>query len=134
LLQLEYPREKLQVELQTIESQGSIAPVTVSTEWCAPIVVAPQKDPEEIRMSQQVCSTREIHQSPSLGSVNAEGLRIILQGDVTILSVHAHYLITKKCVLETVRLDHPVTMPIMMMSAPESGNTFNDAVPFRDAT
>ena len=40
----------MQAELEKLESQGIIAPVTEPTEWCAPIVVAPKKDSEEIQM------------------------------------------------------------------------------------
>ena len=37
-------REKLKAELDLLQRQGVIAPVTEPTEWCAPIVVAPKKD------------------------------------------------------------------------------------------
>ncbi len=43
-------REKLKAELQSLEEQGIIAPVTYPTAWCAPIVVAPKKGSEDIRM------------------------------------------------------------------------------------
>ena len=43
-------RDKLEAELKTLQSQGIITPVTEPTEWCAPIVVTPKKDSEEIRM------------------------------------------------------------------------------------
>ena len=63
-------REKLQAELQSLESQGIIAPVTEPTEWCAPIVVAPKKDSEEIRMCVDLSHLnkyvrRERYQSPT---------------------------------------------------------------------
>ena len=43
-------REKLKAELETLEAQGIITPVTHPTEWCAPIVVTPKKDSGDIRM------------------------------------------------------------------------------------
>ena len=36
-------RDKLKAELQLLQDQNIIAPVTEITEWCAPIVVAPKK-------------------------------------------------------------------------------------------
>ncbi len=42
--------DKLETELNLLQSQGIIAPVTEPTEWCAPIVVTPKKDSAEIRM------------------------------------------------------------------------------------
>ena len=36
-------RDKLKAELQFPQEQNIIAPVIEPTEWCAPIVVAPQK-------------------------------------------------------------------------------------------
>ena len=43
-------REKLKAELQSLEEQGIITPVSYPTEWCAPIVVAPKKGTDDIRM------------------------------------------------------------------------------------
>ena len=37
-------------ELQLLQDQNIIVPVTEPTEWCARIVVAPQKGTDEIRM------------------------------------------------------------------------------------
>ena len=37
-------REKLKAELDLLQTQGIIAPVTKPTEWCAPIVVTPKKN------------------------------------------------------------------------------------------
>ena len=42
--------EKLRDELDLLQSQGIIAPVTTPTEWCAPIVVALKKDSERIQL------------------------------------------------------------------------------------
>ena len=42
--------DKLKTELNLLESQGIIEPVTEATEWCAPIVVTPKKDTDRIRM------------------------------------------------------------------------------------
>ena len=40
-------RDKLKAELDLLQEQGIIAPVTVPTEWCAPIVVTPKKDTKD---------------------------------------------------------------------------------------
>jgi len=36
-------KEKLKAELETLQAQGIITPVTHPTEWCTPIVVTPKK-------------------------------------------------------------------------------------------
>ena len=41
--------DKLKAELQLLQVQNIIAPVTEPTEWCAPIVVAPKKGTDKIR-------------------------------------------------------------------------------------
>ena len=43
-------RDKLKDELDDLESAGIIMRVTQPTEWCAPIVIAPKKDSEKIRL------------------------------------------------------------------------------------
>ena len=43
-------REKLKEELDLLQQQGIIAPVTDATQWCAPIVVTPKKGTERVRM------------------------------------------------------------------------------------
>lgn len=43
-------RDKFKVELDLLQRQGIIAPVTDPTEWCAPIVVTPKKDTEDVTM------------------------------------------------------------------------------------
>ena len=43
-------RDKLKEELDHLQAQGIIAPVTHPTEWCAPIVVTPKKDSKKIRL------------------------------------------------------------------------------------
>ena len=43
-------RDKLKAELDLLESQHIIAPVTAATEWCAPIVVTPKKNTDCIRI------------------------------------------------------------------------------------
>ena len=43
-------RDKLKAELDHLQAQGIIAPVTHPTEWCAPIVVTPKKDSDKIRL------------------------------------------------------------------------------------
>lgn len=43
-------RDKLKAELDHLQAQGIIVPVTHPTEWCAPIVVTPKKDSDKIRL------------------------------------------------------------------------------------
>lgn len=43
-------RDKLKAELELLQGQGIIAPVTEPTEWCAPIIMALKKGSEKIRM------------------------------------------------------------------------------------
>ena len=43
-------RGKVQKELHSLQAQGIIEPVTEPTEWCAPIVVTPKKNSEDIRI------------------------------------------------------------------------------------
>lgn len=43
-------RGKLKDEIDLLVEQGIIAPVTEPTDWCAPIVVAPKKNSDKIRM------------------------------------------------------------------------------------
>ena len=43
-------RGKVQKELHSLQVQGIIEPVTEPTEWCAPIVVTPKKNSEDIRI------------------------------------------------------------------------------------
>ena len=43
-------RDKLKAELETLQEHRVIFPVTQPTEWCAPIVVTPKKDSDNIRI------------------------------------------------------------------------------------
>ena len=43
-------RDKLRAELDILQQQNIITPVTEATEWCAPIVVTPKKNTDRIRM------------------------------------------------------------------------------------
>ena len=63
-------REKLREELELLQEQGIIAPVTEVTEWCVPIVVAPKKGSDRIRMCVDLSRLnryvrRERYQSPT---------------------------------------------------------------------
>ena len=42
--------DKLKAELNLLEEQQIIAPITTATEWCAPIVVTPKKNTDYIQM------------------------------------------------------------------------------------
>jgi len=43
-------RDKLKAEMELLESQNIIVPVTEATEWCPPIVATPKKDTDCVRM------------------------------------------------------------------------------------
>ena len=63
-------RDKLKAELDLLQSQNIIAPVTEATDWCAPIVVAPKKNSDRIRMCVDLSHLnryvkRERYQSPT---------------------------------------------------------------------
>ena len=63
-------RAKLKKELDQLLQQGIITPVTEPTEWCAPIVVAPKKDTDRIRLCVDLSRLnryvrREKYQSPT---------------------------------------------------------------------
>ena len=62
--------DKLKKELDQLLQQGIITPVTEPTEWCAPIVVAPKKDTDRIRLCVDLSRLnryvrREEYQSPT---------------------------------------------------------------------
>ena len=63
-------REKLKKELDLLQQQGIIEPVTEATEWCTPIVVMPKKDTDRIRLCVDLSRLnryvrRERYQSPT---------------------------------------------------------------------
>ena len=63
-------QDKLKAELDLLQDQGIIAPITQVTEWCAPIVVAPKKGTDKIRMCVDLSRLnkyvrRERYQSPT---------------------------------------------------------------------
>ena len=63
-------RDKLQAELDLLQEQGIIAPVTEVTGWCSPIVVTPKKGSDRIRMCVDLSRLnryvkRERYQSPT---------------------------------------------------------------------
>ena len=69
-------RDKLKAELELLQQQGIIGPVTEATQWCAPIVVIPKKGTDRIRMcvdlSKLNCFVlRERYQSPTPAEVVA---------------------------------------------------------------
>ena len=70
-------REKLKAELQSLEEQGIITPVSYPTEWCAPIVVAPKKGTDDVRMCVDLAHLnryvkRERYQSPTPAQMVAD--------------------------------------------------------------
>ena len=63
-------RDKLKDELDLLESQNVITPVTEAATWCAPIVVTPKKNSDKIRMCVDLSHLnryviRERYQSPT---------------------------------------------------------------------
>jgi len=63
-------RDKLKKELELLQQQGIITPVTQATLWCAPIVVTPKKGTDRIRMCVDLSKlnkfvVRERYQSPT---------------------------------------------------------------------
>ena len=63
-------RDKLAAELDLLQQQHIIAPVTEPTDWCAPIVITPKKNSDSIRMCVDLSHLnrfvkRERYQSPS---------------------------------------------------------------------
>ena len=70
-------RDKLKAELELLQQQGIIAPVTEPTRWCAPIVVTPKKGTDRIRMCVDLSKLnrfvlRERYQSPAPAEAVAE--------------------------------------------------------------
>lgn len=70
-------RDKLKAELDLLQQQGIIAPVTEPTAWCAPIMVTPKKDTEDIRMCVDLSRLnkyvrRERYQSATLSQAVAD--------------------------------------------------------------
>ena len=83
-------REKLKTELDLLQSQGIIAPVTTPTEWCAPIVVTPKKNTDRIRLCVDLSKLnryvkRERYQSntpaQAVADIAAENARIFTKLD-----------------------------------------------------
>jgi len=70
-------RDKLKAELDLLQEQGIITPVTEVTEWCVPIVVTPKKGSDRIRMYVDLSRLnryvqRERYQSPTPAEVVAD--------------------------------------------------------------
>ena len=67
-------REKLKAELQTLQDQGIIAPVTQVTEWCTPIFVTPKKGTDKIRMCVDLSRLNRYVQRERYQSSSAEAV------------------------------------------------------------
>ena len=70
-------KERLERKLKQWQDQSIIAPVTEPTEWCAPIVVTPKKNSEDIRVCVDLSKLnrfvkRELYASPSPREVVAD--------------------------------------------------------------
>ena len=63
-------REPLKKQLDSLQEQGIIVPVTAPAKWCSPIVVVPKKTPGEVRLCVDFTHlnkyiVRETYQSPT---------------------------------------------------------------------
>ena len=79
-------RDKLKAELDLLESQNIITPVTEATDWCAPIVVAPKKNSDRIHADLSHLNKyvkRERYQSP----IPAEAIADISASQAKIFTV-----------------------------------------------
>ena len=83
-------RDKLKVELELLQEQGIIAPITEPTEWCSPIVVTPKKGTDKIRMCVDLSHLnkfvkRERYQSPTpaqtVADIAAENAKVFTKLD-----------------------------------------------------
>ena len=83
-------RDKLKAELQLLQEQNIIAPVTEPTEWCAPIVVVPKKGTDTIRMCVDLSHLnkyvrRERYQCPTpaqaVADIAAENAKVFTKFD-----------------------------------------------------
>ena len=83
-------REKLKTELDLLQSQNIISPVTTPTEWCALIVVTPKKNTDRIRLCMDLSKLnryvkRERYQSntpaQAVADIAAENARIFTKLD-----------------------------------------------------
>ena len=81
-------QDKLQAELNLLESQHIIGPVTEATTWCAPIVITPKKHSDKIRMCVDLSHLNHLvicerYQSPT----PAEAVADIATSDAKIFTV-----------------------------------------------
>ena len=70
-------RDKLKAELDLLQEQGIITPITEPTVWCAPIVITPKKGTDKIRMCVDLSRLnrfvkRERYQSATPGQAVAD--------------------------------------------------------------
>ena len=105
-------RDKLQSELNLLESQHIITAVTEATTWCAPIVVTPKKHSDKIRMCVDLSYLnhfviRERYQSPT----PAEAVADIAASDAKIFTVLDALKGYHQCPLDQV--SQPLTTFIM---------------------
>ena len=56
-------RNKLKAELDLLQDQGVIAPVTEPTEWCSPIVVAPKKRHGQDQNVRRLIPFEQVHET-----------------------------------------------------------------------
>ena len=81
-------RDKLKAELDLLLSQNIITPVTEATEWCAPIVVTPKKNTDQIRMCVDLSHlNRYILRERYQSSTPAQAVADIAASDAKIFTV-----------------------------------------------
>ncbi len=72
-------REKLKNEIDLLVDQGVITPVTEPTDWCSPIVVAPKKGTEKIRMCVDLSKLNKFVRREHYPSVTPAGAVVDIQ-------------------------------------------------------
>ena len=81
-------RDKLKTELDLLQDQGIIAPVTEVTEWCAPIVVTPKKGSDRIRMCVDLSRlNRYVQRERYMSPTPAEAVADIAAGEAKCFTV-----------------------------------------------
>ena len=81
-------RDKLKAELDLLQDQGIIVPVTEVTEWCAPIVVTPKKGSDRIRMCVGLsCLNRYVQRERYQSPMPAEAVADIAAGEAKCFTI-----------------------------------------------
>ena len=79
-------RDKLKAELDLLQQQGIIAPVTEPTDWCAPIVVTPKKGTDKIMCVDLSCLNRFVKRERYQSATPAQAVADIAAGSAKIFT------------------------------------------------